>query len=66
MIEVISNGCYYEIKLAMKLNKNIRLFSVGKIICAISEISIDKLEYEQELKDEYDIKEFQEELEHYI
>lgn len=31
----------------------------------ISEISIDKLEYEQELKDEYKIKEFQKELKYY-
>lgn len=55
---VISNGCYHEIKLAMRLNKNIRFFSVGKTICDISEISIDKLKYEQELKDEHDIMEF--------
>jgi len=62
---VISNGCYHEIKLAMELNKNIRFFNIGKTMLDISEISIDKLEYEQALKDEYNIKEFQKELEYY-
>ena len=63
---IISNGCYHEIKLAMELSKNIRFFSVGKTIQDISEISINELEYEQELKDEYDIKKFQKELQSYI
>lgn len=63
---IISNGCFNEIKLAMKLNKKIKFFSVGKTMQNIKEIDINELEYEQELKDECDINEFQKELSRYV
>lgn len=63
---VISNGCYHEIKLAIKKGKKIRFFSVGKTIEDIKELSINELEFEQELKDEFDIEEFKNEIINYI
>jgi len=62
---IISNGCYHEIKLAMKLNKLIRFFSVGKKLENIKEIALADLEFEEELKNEYDTGEFMTELEKY-
>lgn len=55
---VISNGCYHEIKLAIKLNKKLRFFSLGKTVDDIKEIDMNKLEFEDELRSEVDIKEF--------
>lgn len=63
---VISNGCYHEIKLAMKLKKKLRFFSLGKTVDDINEIDINKLEFEDELKNEFNIKEFITELTTYI
>lgn len=62
---VISNGCYHEIKLAMKLNKKLRFFSLGKTIKNIEEINIIDLEFEDELVLEYDVKQLKKELEMY-
>ena len=62
---IISNGCYHEIKLAIKLQKNIRFFSIGKKVDDIKEISINDLEFEEELKNEFDISEFILELKEY-
>ncbi len=59
---IISNGCYHEIKLAMKLNKKLKFFSLGKTINDIKEININELEFEDELKNECNIKEFINEL----
>lgn len=59
---IISNGCYHEIKLAMKLNKNIRFFSIGKRIEDITEINIEQITFEEELKKEYDVNNFLTEL----
>ena len=63
---IISNGCYYEIKLAMELQKPVRFFRVGKDMQSIQELNIDQLEYEQELENECDMQKFQKELECYI
>lgn len=63
---VISNGCYHEIKLAMKLNKKLRFFSLGKTVDDIKEIGINKLEFEDELRNEFDINELITELTTYI
>lgn len=63
---VISDGCYHEIKLAMKLNKSIRFFTIGKRIEDIKEISINDLEFEEELKNGYNINEFIIELKNFI
>ena len=63
---IISNGCYHEIKLAMKLNKKLKFFSLGKTINDIKEININELEFEDELKNECNIKEFINELTTYI
>lgn len=62
---IISNGCYHEIKLSMKLNKPIRFFALGKRLEDIKEISINDLEFEEELKNEYDMNEFLVELKNY-
>ncbi len=63
---IISNGCYHEIKLAMSLNKKIRFFEIGKTITDIKEININDLEFEEELKQEYNMNEFKEELIKYL
>lgn len=63
---IISNGCYHEIKLAMEKNKKIRFFSIGKSLQDIKEISVDELEFEKELIDEVDIKNFKKEIVDYI
>lgn len=55
---IVSSGCYHEIRLAMKLNKNIKFFSIGKKLEDISEINIDQLTFEDEVKEEYDINSF--------
>ena len=63
---IISNGCYHEIKMAMSLNKKIRFFEIGKTITDIKEININQLEFEKELKQEYNMNEFKEELIKYL
>lgn len=63
---IISNGCYHEIKLAMSLNKKIRFFEIGKTITDIQEININELLFEEELKQEYNMNEFKEELIKYL
>ena len=63
---IVSNGCYHEIKLAMSLNKKIRFFEIGKMTHDIKEMDIDKLEFEEQLKEEYDMDEFKEELIDYL
>lgn len=63
---IISDGCYNEIKLAMKNNKKIKFFEIGKTIKDIKEIDINKLKFENDLKQEHDIKEFKKELKHYL
>ena len=62
---IISNGCYHEIKLAMKLNKKLKFFSVGKKLENIVELNIEELTFEEELKQEYNVKNFLLELEKY-
>ncbi len=62
---VVSNGCYHEIKLAMKLNKNIRFLSIGKKLEDITEINIEQITFEDELKKECDINSFISELKEY-
>lgn len=59
---IISNGCYHEIKLAMEQNKQIHFFSIGKSMQDIKEISVDELEFEKELIEEIDIKNFKKEI----
>lgn len=54
---IISNGCYHEIKLAMKLNKKIRFFTIGSKLTDIKEITVDDLKFEEELCYEYDVNE---------
>ena len=63
---IISNGCYHEIKLAMKLNKPIKFFTIGKKIEDIKEINIKKLAFEEELKQEYNINIFIDDLKKYL
>ena len=63
---IVSNGCYHEIKLAMSLNKKIRFFDVGKTMEDIKEKDINELEFEKQLKEEYDMNEFKEELINYL
>ena len=46
----------------MKLNKNIRFFSIGKRIEDITEINIEQITFEEELKKEYDVNNFLTEL----
>lgn len=62
---IVSNGCYHEIKLAMKLNKTIKFFSLGKKLEDIKQISVNDLSFEEELKSEYDINQFIKELKSY-
>lgn len=61
----MANGCYHEIKLAMKLNKRIRFFSVGKKVDDIKEMAIDELTFEEELINEFDADKFLAELKKY-
>lgn len=63
---IISNGCYHEIKLAMNLNKIIKFFEIGKTVRDIKEINIDKIEFEEELKEEFNMDEFKKELVNYL
>lgn len=63
---IISDGCYHEIKLAMSLNKRIKFFEIGKTIHDIKEIDINKLKFEEELKQEINTNEFKEELVNYL
>ena len=63
---IISNGCYHEIKLAMSLNKRIRFFEIGKTVSDIKEIDINKLKFEEELKQEINTNEFKVELVNYL
>lgn len=63
---IISNGCYHELKLAMKLGKPIRFFSIGKRVEDIEPIDISELEFEEELREEYDVEEFRKELGRYL
>jgi hypothetical protein len=63
---IISNGCYHEIKLAMELNKKIRFFTLGKYLEDIKEITTNDIEFEEELKNEYDTKKFLAELNEYV
>lgn len=63
---IISNGCYHEIKLAMNLNKKIKFFEIGKTVRDIKEINIDKIEFEEELKEEFSMDEFKKELVNYL
>lgn len=63
---IISNGCYHEIKLAMNLNKKIKFFEIGKTVRDIKEINIDKIEFEEELKEEFNMDEFKKELVNYL
>ena len=53
----ISDGCYQEIELAMKLGIKIRFFSVGKKISDIKELNLDQLTFEDELKNKIDVDE---------
>lgn len=62
---IISNGCYHELKLAMKLGKPIRFFSIGKRVEDIKPIDVKELEFEEELREEYDVEEFAAELASY-
>lgn len=62
---IISNGCYHEIKLAMELNKKVKFFEIGKYTKDIKEISIDDIDFEEELKIEYDVLQFKEQLKIY-
>ena len=63
---IISNGCYHEIKLAMKLNLKIRFYSIGKTVKDIKELNNDELEFEDELQKEYDVNLFKNELKQYL
>ena len=63
---IISNGCYHEIKLAMKLNLKIRFYSIGKTDKDIKELNNDELEFEDELQKEYDVNLFKNELKQYL
>lgn len=63
---IVSNGCYHEIKLAMKLKKKLKFFSLGKTVNDIKEIKINELEFEDELTNEYNVEEFISELITYI
>ena len=63
---IISDGCYHEIKLAMNGKKKIRFYKIGKKVQDIEEITIDELEFEDELIQEYDIDNFKDELKEYV
>lgn len=63
---IISNGCYHEIKLAMKNKKRIRFFSLGKKVENIQEIEVNDLIFEEELEKEYNTRKFIEELKEYL
>lgn len=63
---IISDGCYHEIKLAMNDNKKIKFYKIGKKVEDIKEITIDELEFEDELIQEYDIDNFKDELKEYV
>lgn len=63
---IISNGCYHEIKLAMKLNLKIRFYSIGKMFKDIKELNIDELDFENELQKEHDMNLFKNELKQYL
>ena len=52
-------------KLTMKLNKNIRFLSIGKKLEDITEINIEQITFEDELKKECDINSFISELKEY-
>ena len=49
----------------MKLNKNIRFLSIGKKLEDITEINIEQITFEDELKKECDINSFISELKEY-
>ena len=61
----IADGCYWEIKLAMEQNMEIKFYTIGKKLSDIKELSIDELDFEDELKEEVDINAFIEELKEY-
>lgn len=63
---IISNGCYHEIKLAMKLKKRLKFFRIGKTVNDIKEININELDFEDELINECNIEEFINELTTYL
>lgn len=63
---IISNGCYHEIKLAMKLNLKIRFYSIGKTFKDIKELNIDELDFENELQKKHDMNLFKNELKQYL
>ena len=62
----VANGCYHELKLAMQLGQQIRFFSVGKTLQAIREISVDEVEFEEELQKMIKVKKFRAELKEYL
>ena len=53
----ISNGCWAEIKLALKDGKKVKYFSLGRRVEDIKEIKAIDVEFEQELLDEFSEKE---------
>ncbi len=50
----------------MSLNKKISFFEIGKTITDIQEININELEFEEELKQEYNMSKFKDELIKYL
>lgn len=62
----VANGCYNELCLAMRLGQHIRFFTVGKTLQDIHEISVDKIEFEDELCKMINVKKFSAELKEYL
>lgn len=54
----IADGCYHEIELAMRQGKKVKFFSVGKTIKDIKPLTIQEIEFEDELRDKVDVGEF--------
>ena len=63
----ISNGCYYELTLAMNLNHPIRFFTVSGHLNEIKEIqNVNEIAFEDELVKEIGVETFREELANYL
>lgn len=62
----ISNGCYHELKMAMRRRMPLRFFTLGGGIDLIYEIEdLDELKFEDEIASEVDVEEFREKLKAY-
>ena len=63
----ISNGCYYELEMAMELKMPMKFFTIGGKVDEIQPISnLDDLVFEEEIADKINVADFRGKLREYL